>query len=359
MGPKEAYVKLGVAGVAAAAAERLSVTEVLDAPKATLTTEGGRVVVRRKGSPVTLVDRVLNPQLAVPCSVQELPDANCVYEVAYFNSPSPVLAEYGGVPKGGMVLLSVRRGQEYEGAAVLQGTADAMGIAPPPVLFDGALPDTSRLTEVFKRSLREEPSAKDLLEALGLEPKFGVSGAAFGGVVVRLGSLGSTVVRFGDHLLEEARSAEMGARAPLDMYGIVLCDFVTYCEAEVDLDECVHSEGALDERLLKTVSSIYLRYVGSRKGVFDECTLADVDLPMDESLLGEDVRKSFDEQPNNRKIFQMVLQAMHVPKKKPTGTLTESILSAIGRLRSRINGKISTGYSADWPTFEEYLMMKK
>lgn len=352
---REAYVKLGVSGLAAAA-ERVTVTEVLDAPRVTLSVEEGKVVVRRKGVAVTLADRVLNPQLSVPCSVRELPDPACVYEVAYFNSAAPVLAEYDDVPMGGMVLLNARRGGVYEGAAVLIASADAMGIASPPILYDGPV-DPDVLVPLFRRSLKEDLSAADLLEALGLSPRFGSTGRPFGGVVVRLGARG-TQVRFADRMLEEARAAEMEGRAPLDMHGIVLCDFVTYCESEADLDECASTDGTLEERFVRTVSALYMGYVGARKGVFDGCTLAEQDLPVDETLLGDDVRGSF-ETPNNRKIFQMVLQAMHVPKKKPTGTLTESILAAIGRVRSRVHGKISNGYSTDWPTYEEYLMMKR
>jgi hypothetical protein len=48
-----------------------------------------------------------------------------------------------------------------------------------------------------------------------------------------------------------------------------------------------------------------------------------------------------------------------VPKKKPTGTLTEAILQTINRIRNRITESIRLTSGDEPLTFMEYLLIKK
>jgi hypothetical protein len=55
----------------------------------------------------------------------------------------------------------------------------------------------------------------------------------------------------------------------------------------------------------------------------------------------------------------MILQSLYSPKKKPTGTLTESILQTINRIRNRITEAIRITSGDEPITFSEYLLTKK
>lgn len=156
-----------------------------------------------------------------------------------------------------------------------------------------------------------------------------------------------------------SRAAELLERESIDMYGIVMSDFAAFCDTEVDVSALSAAAGGstLEEKALGAASALYLAYVRSRRGTFDECVISEMDLPVDPSLVSGEVLETFSV-PNNQKIFRMVVGALHKPKKRPTGTVTESLLLALEGVRARLRAGLARTHKTKWPTFEEYLVTK-
>ncbi len=362
---RELYLQLGVRGFRALASEWAEVHENLDAPKVRFRSLDGELALYRRGTRLNVIDRVLDPQLSLPFSI----DASRVpsgplYEVAYLVTPSPLLCEYAGSRAGSMVLVSKREdGKLPVSDLSISADAAAMGLVGPPVLLGGRRLHEEQVDFLLgeaRRSLQKPTDPWHIMEALGLRPHLGTQwGSRMGGLTLVLGYDRPVRVRIPDPVTESARAAELQSREHLDMHGIILCDFIDFFENELKLHEVASTEGkTLEERLLTTVSNIYMGYVRSRAGLFDDVKISDKDFAVDESLVRGDVRSTFSSE-NNQKIFQMLLQSLYSPKKKPTGTLTESILVTLRRIRQQINSKISEGYEPTVPTFDEYLMMTK
>ena len=361
---RELYLQLGVRGFRSLVSEWAAVHENIDAPKVRARNIDGELALYRRGTRLNVIDRVLDPQLSLPFSLDaaKVP-VGPLYELAYLTTPAPLLCEYAGDRAGSMVLLSKREdGRLPVSDLSIRADADAMGVVGPPVLMGGCrLSDgeVDFLVGEARRSLQRPVSPWGIMEVLGLRPHLGTQwGGRMGGLTLVLGYDRPVRVRVSDPLTESARAAELQSREHLDMHGIILCDFIDFFENELKLHEAVSLDGGLEERLLATVSNIYMGYVRSRAGMFDDVKISDNDFAVDESLVRGDVKATFSSA-NNQKIFQMLLQSLYSPKKKPTGTLTESILVTLRRIRVQINSKISEGYEPTVPTFDEYLMMSK
>ena len=357
MSPKQAYIKHGIQGLRDALQNGVTVTELIDAPRVHLSCNEGKLRVVKKGHVMNVVDRVLDPRLRIPFSIKEseLPEGT-VFEASYFDSRKPVLVEYDKTPDRGIMFL---RGSAP--FSEVKRIAESIGVSKPPLTFNGQLSEQKigQIVTLFRRAIRSDVSAHDVLDILEAKQQLNNrTDVAFGGLVMSMAtSSGAKIdVRFTDPLTETARLDEMSSRESLDIFGIIMADFAEHVEVSVDINEMIAEGSSPAERFLGTVCNLYKDYIGSRHELIEGLHITERGFELDEDLLPGDIVESFSKN-NHRKVFQMILNSLHVIRKKPTGTLTESLLASLARIRKAIVLKTNEG-SISMPSYEDYLLMK-
>jgi hypothetical protein len=338
--------------------EHISVIERFDAPKIRVWKDGESLAFGKRDRDLNLIDRVLDPSISGPMAVLESMDRSVfqdgfVYEFSCFDSVKPVSFEYERMPKDGLVYMCKRKGQ-----SIIERPDFDMQFESA-VLWQGNLSDrmVDQFVGIAKASLSAGIGPSRVLEIVGATPTLNES--ATYGLVIRAGKWNPVYFSINDSVNESFRENAIQRRDPIDFHGIILCDFIDFCEVGAKLDEAIGHVGDVHERFLTSVSNLYLQYMADRPGIFDGVEISDRDFGVDEKLIMPEVSETFKGHVNNKKVFQMILQSLYSPKKKPTGTLTESILQTINRIRNRITEAIRITSGDEPITFSEYLLTKK
>lgn len=349
--PKEAYLKLGVNGLREALSGTLTVQEVVNAPKVRVVFESGNWTVFKRGRRVELTDRVLDPRLRVVFERLERPRFDGVpdgeYDIAYFPSNRPGMVEYDRVPRNRLLVLAR--------AAEADRVVEALGCESLGFTYFGR-PNQAQvgaLTAALRRSIRGPVSPFEIMEILGTAQAInGAPDAKFGGLVMKFAD---HTVRVPDPRVEAEVAMALEARESLDIYGIMLADFVEWFERSGNVAEHLSTEGGPAKAFLDTASRLCAAYLRDRRDVVRDIHVSDRGFELDEKLLPEGVDL---ETENERQVFQMVLNALHRPGKRPTGTLTEGILTAVARISRQIKQQTNGGPASAVPSYEDYLTMK-
>lgn len=353
----ETYLELGIPGFKKLLKEHVCVLERFDAPRIRVRMNDGSLHFSKRDREISLIDRVLDPGLSSPIrhltEMAETFQEGFVYEFAYFDSQVPVEFKYDRLPKDGLVYIGKRKGQ-----SIIERPDFDMQFESS-MLWSGNLSDNqiNSMVQLAKESLTADLEPKRILNLIGAKPLINESSVY--GLVFKVGKWNPVYFSVSDPVTESFKENAIQRRDPIDMYGIILCDFIDFCEIGAKLDEAIGHIGDTHERFLTSVSNLYLQYMADRPGIFDDVQISDRDFKVDESLILPEVAATFDGHPNNKKVFQMILQALYSPKKKPTGTLTEAILQTINRIRNRITESIRLTSGDEPLTFMEYLLIKK
>jgi hypothetical protein len=166
-------------------------------------------------------------------------------------------------------------------------------------------------------------------------------------------------------VLQLNRSAE-AEREPQDLFGIILSDIVEFIQIN-GLSKYKVSENT-DEAFVNLVSDIFNDYIDNKGYRYEGVNIDPLEFakaPQFELNTGIitnlKTRDLLAKSQINRQIFKIMMSSFNKPKKKPTGTLTQSLIDDLLEISKKIKEKTSTESKVEEsgvPTFEEFYRKK-
>jgi hypothetical protein len=127
------------------------------------------------------------------------------------------------------------------------------------------------------------------------------------------------------------------------MYGIILSDIVEFIKM-TGLKQYTLKETDHDDRFLELMCLIYNQYIEKNEYKFQGVEmdpLSFTDMPQFDLNIGfitnEKTREFLEKTKINKVIFRILVSSIIRPKKKATGTLTETLLNDLKLIVSKIN----------------------
>jgi hypothetical protein len=349
----------------------------------------------KKDGKITKVDRSLSSLYEQPIRYIETLSKDIQKEIPegyrfgfrYFLNSKPATIQYDSMPLNGLILTDVQRssdGKMIEDPKILQKISDLLTVQSPPIIWYGRLdekqkeallsfiktPD-SELTSLFKTTSFTKYVISILNPKLKKTALNNDLNKPIDSIIFKFISdenRETVSAKIIEPIIAEINKDKKIDREPTDMYGIILSDIVEFIKM-TGLKQYALKETAHDDRFLELMCLLYNQYIEKNEYKFQGVEmdpLSFTDMPQFDLNIGfitnEKTREFLEKTKINKVIFRILVSSIIRPKKKATGTLTETLLQDLKLIVSKINNKVDNvteETKASLETFEEYLQRKQ
>jgi hypothetical protein len=171
-----------------------------------------------------------------------------------------------------------------------------------------------------------------------------------------------------DPIIQQLSKTNEKEREPQDMYGIILSDVIEFIKIN-GLKKYTIPPGDYEEKYLHLMCKIFNDYIKKRGSRYEGIEL---DKSSFRSIPQFDLNSGFIPDLNtrelliqsriNKNIFKIIASSFYRPKRKPSGFITQMMISDLTEIVEKIKEKIeSIGMKSESTimTFEQYLSIKK
>jgi len=349
----------------------------------------------KKDGRITKVDRSLSSLYEQPIRYIETLSKDIQKEIPegyrfgfrYFLNSKPATIQYDSMPLNGLILTDVQRssdGKMIEDPKILQKISDLLTVQSPPIIWYGRLdekqkeallsfiktPD-SELTSLFKTTSFTKYVISILNPKLKKTALNNDLNKPIDSIIFKFISdenRETVSAKIIEPIIAEINKDKKIDREPTDMYGIILSDIVEFIKM-TGLKQYALKETSHDDRFLELMCLLYNQYIEKNEYKFQGVEmdpLSFTDMPQFDLNIGfitnEKTREFLEKTKINKVIFRILVSSIIRPKKKATGTLTETLLQDLKLIVSKINNKVDNvteETKASLETFEEYLQRKQ
>ena len=353
----------------------------------------GNLEFYKKDGKITKVDRILSKLYEHPIQYFETLPKDVIskllpgyrYGFRYFHDLKPAMISYDKLPMNGLVLTDIRRVKEdktIDDLSILNKISDLLRVEKPPIMWYGKLdgaqkakileylrtPEDQLLakfkTESFTKYIASilNPSLKSSVLKNDLEKP--IDSVVF--KFIKEGSKESVYAKAIDPLVLQINRSTEAEREPQDLYGIILSDIVEYLK--INGIGKYKVEPNTDESYTDLICEMFNDFIDKKGYRYEGVTINPLDFakaPQFELNTGIitnlKTRELLSKEGINRHIFKIMMSSFNKPKKKPSGTVTQSLIDEIREISDKIKAKISTEKveESGFPTFAEFFNSKR
>jgi hypothetical protein len=375
--------------------EFVIITEKLNATRFCVErlSDGSLVFYKRDGI-IGRVDQILSRLYEKPIQYfqslpKEVTDKLLVgyrYGFRYFHDSKPAMIVYDQIPINGLVLTDIRRlrdDKSIDDLSILNSIADLLRVESPPVLWYGQLDGSqkTRLLEYMrtpedqlKRKFQTESFTKYIISILNPKLKNSVLKndleKPIDSVIFKFlidDGRESVFAKAIDPMIKQINRSMEAGREPQDLFGIILSDIVEYLKIN-GLSKYDTVGDTPDERYVNLMCVIYNDYMKKMSYRYEGIEINPLDFAkspqfeMDTGLISNVTTRDLITQSSiNKHIFKILMSTLRKPKRKPTGTVTQSLIDDVIEIADKIEKKtklIPEIKESGFPTFEEYYQQK-
>jgi len=392
---REVFRKEGIEFVEKLFSSYVIISEKLNATRFAFEKTEDGITFYKKDGKINSIERTLNQIFESPIAyIENLPKSvmdkipnGYRYGFRYFHSSSPINIEYDRIPLNGLILtdmMKISDSRIVDDPSIVNSIAELLKVEKPPIIWYGKLDDQQK--EKLKDYLRtSEDSLKNKFKTDSftkyiisiLNP--GMKKTALNNDVEK--PIDSVVFKFigengketfyaktVDPIIQQLSKTNEKEREPQDMYGIILSDVMEFMKIN-GLRKYSIPSGDYEEKYLHLICKIFNDYIKKRGTKYEG---VEIDKNSFRSIPQFDLNSGFipDLQTRdllfqsriNKNIFKIILSSFYRPKRKPTGFITQMMISDLSELVDKIKEKIENvdlKTESNVMTFEQYLSNKR
>jgi hypothetical protein len=371
------------------------ISEKLNATRFAFEKTNEGIVFYKKDGKINSIERTLNQIFEEPITyIENLPKSvmdkipnGYRYGFRYFHSSTPINIQYDRIPVNGLILtdmMDLSNEKIVDDPSVINSIAKVLKVEKPPIIWYGKLDDQQkeklkeylRSSEEFLKSKFKTDSFTKFIVSI-LNP--GMKKTALNNDVEK--PIDSVVFKFigesgretfyaktVDPIIQQLSKTNEKEREPQDMYGIILSDVIEFIKIN-GLKKYTIPPGDYEEKYLHLMCKIFNDYIKKRGSRYEGIEL---DKSSFRSIPQFDLNSGFIPDLNtrelliqsriNKNIFKIIASSFYRPKRKPSGFITQMMISDLTEIVEKIKEKIeSIGMKSESTimTFEQYLSIKK
>lgn len=347
----------------------------------------------KKDGKISAIDRTMSSLYESPIKYIESLSSDVINELPigfrygfrFFHSTKPANISYDTLPLNGLVLTDIRNsnGKIINDVSILSKISDLLGVEKPPIIWNGKLDDSqkTRLLEYLRspeedllRKFKTDSFTKYIISIVNPQIKNTTLKndieKPIDSIVFKFLSDDTKEIvhaKVIDPMINQISRTNEAEREPQDLYGIILSDVVEFIKINgIYIYEI--SKDSFDERFLELICQVYNDYMSKSSYkyegiVIDPLSFASVpefDLNVG-FITNIKTRDLIKDSSINKHIFKIMMSSFSKPKKKPSGTITQMLVSDVIEVAKKIKDKIETTpemKESSFPTFEEYFIKK-
>lgn len=341
----------------------LVVYEKFNAPRIEFYRSDNKVKFFRKGKEFNLGERIIcnifedliNEINSIPLEL--LPNLT-KFEISYFPKNKPALLEYQNIPESSFLIVSAKNLSEnyYYKIKDLPRLLEESGLEYIKPIWNGVL-NTHQKTMMtgFLKSGSED--LRIFMNRIFPETSFTLNEDLSMPIDSIILSFGDMEFRFKDPLGTKILEQETKKRKSLDFYGLIMSSFIDFTKSIKIKDYIWEKNSDIEKQFVKTIELISAEYIREHSSDFEDVEFGGVSDIISKELLEKSTLEILDI-PNSENVFRMIYQSLWIPRKKITGTFTESLLNDIQNFRKAISTEINIKDPSYIPTFLEYEIIK-